>query len=66
MSICLNTIWVPSNDTIAPEREEQKTREVIWHEVAGTGKMDLVVDLNFRMGSLGALFRYCIAGSIMV
>ena len=24
---------------------------MVWHEVAATGKMDLVVDLNFRMDS---------------
>ena len=28
-----------------------RTREVAWHEVAPVGKMDLVVDLNFRMDS---------------
>ncbi len=31
----------------APEH----TQEVKWHEVAPTGKMDLIVDLNFRMDS---------------
>jgi len=30
---------------------EQHTKEVKWHEVAPLGKMDLVVDLNFRMDS---------------
>ncbi len=30
---------------------DDRTREVKWHEVAPTGKMDLVVDLNFRMDS---------------
>ncbi|MCF8302413.1 MAG: nitrate reductase subunit alpha [Bacteroidales bacterium] len=39
------------SNVIATEREEQKTEEVKWHEVAPEGKMDLVVDLNFRMDS---------------
>jgi nitrate reductase alpha subunit len=30
---------------------EDHTEEVKWHDVAPTGKMDLVVDLNFRMDS---------------
>jgi nitrate reductase alpha subunit len=29
----------------------EHTREVKWHEIAPVGKMDLVVDLNFRMDS---------------
>jgi nitrate reductase / nitrite oxidoreductase, alpha subunit len=33
------------------EDDDRKTEEVKWHEVAPTGKMDLVVDLNFRMDS---------------
>ena len=45
------------DDTGAPleshvaEDSEDKTEEVKWHDVAPTGKMDLVVDLNFRMDS---------------
>jgi len=30
---------------------EERTKEVAWHEIAPVGKMDLVVDLNFRMDS---------------
>ena len=30
---------------------EERTQEVKWHEIAPVGKMDLVVDLNFRMDS---------------
>jgi nitrate reductase alpha subunit len=30
---------------------EEHTKEVKWHEIAPKGKMDLVVDLNFRMDS---------------
>jgi len=30
---------------------EEKTKEIVWHDVAPKGKMDLVVDLNFRMDS---------------
>ena len=39
------------SNAIAEERSDQKTEEVEWHEVAPVGKMDLVVDLNFRMDS---------------
>ena len=31
--------------------DEEKTEEVKWHDIAPVGKMDLVVDLNFRMDS---------------
>jgi nitrate reductase / nitrite oxidoreductase, alpha subunit len=31
--------------------DERHTEEVKWHETAPTGKMDLIVDLNFRMDS---------------
>lgn len=30
---------------------DEKTQEVKWHDMAPVGKMDLVVDLNFRMDS---------------
>lgn len=36
---------------IAKDMNDQKTEEVKWHEIAPVGKMDLVVDLNFRMDS---------------
>jgi nitrate reductase alpha subunit len=39
------------HNSIAVDRNEEKTEEVKWHDVAPTGKMDLVVDLNFRMDS---------------
>jgi nitrate reductase alpha subunit len=38
------------SNKIAKDSEEH-TEEVKWHEVAPEGKMDLVVDLNFRMDS---------------
>lgn len=38
------------NNLIAKDGEE-KTEELKWHDVAPVGKMDLVVDLNFRMDS---------------
>lgn len=38
------------NNSIAKDSEE-KTEELKWHDVAPVGKMDLVVDLNFRMDS---------------
>jgi len=39
------------SNTIARDINDQKTSEVKWHEIAPVGKMDLVVDLNFRMDS---------------
>ena len=33
------------------EDSEDETAEVKWHEVAPVGKMDLIIDLNFRMDS---------------
>lgn len=38
------------NNLIATDVEE-KPKEVKWHDVAPVGKMDLVIDLNFRMDS---------------
>jgi nitrate reductase alpha subunit len=40
-----------TSNAISKDYNEEKTKEVKWHEVAPTGKMDLVVDLNFRMDS---------------
>jgi len=39
------------SNTIGKDITDEKTEEVKWHDVAPTGKMDLVVDLNFRMDS---------------
>ncbi|WP_456429853.1 nitrate reductase subunit alpha [Rhodocaloribacter sp.] len=39
------------SNAIARDLHEEPTGEVKWHDVASTGKMDLVVDLNFRMDS---------------
>ena len=39
------------SNAIGIDQNEEKTEEVKWHEIAPTGKMDLVVDLNFRMDS---------------
>jgi nitrate reductase alpha subunit len=38
------------SNAIAKDKEN-KTEEVKWHDIAPVGKMDLVVDLNFRMDS---------------
>ena len=38
------------NNLIATDAEE-KPKEIAWHDVAPVGKLDLVVDLNFRMDS---------------
>lgn len=34
---------------IAPEIKKDAVKEVTWHDKLPTGKMDLIVDLNFRM-----------------
>jgi nitrate reductase / nitrite oxidoreductase, alpha subunit len=39
------------SNAIGKDIHEEPTQEVKWHDVAPTGKMDLVVDLNFRMDS---------------
>ncbi len=39
------------NNKIADDSKVEKTEEVVWHDVAPKGKMDLVIDLNFRMDS---------------
>jgi nitrate reductase / nitrite oxidoreductase, alpha subunit len=36
-------------NTIATDMAADSVKEVVWHENAPQGKMDLVVDLNFRM-----------------
>ncbi len=36
-------------NAIAEDMAEDSVKEVKWHKIAPTGKMDLVVDLNFRM-----------------
>ncbi|MCH8247560.1 MAG: nitrate reductase subunit alpha [Bacteroidetes bacterium] len=39
------------SNVIAKDIHDQPTEEVKWHDIAPVGKMDLVVDLNFRMDS---------------
>jgi nitrate reductase alpha subunit len=39
------------SNTLSQDVAEGSVREVRWHEQAPVGKMDLVVDLNFRMDS---------------
>lgn len=39
------------HNSIAKENAKNKTEDVVWHEKMPVGKMDLVVDLNFRMDS---------------
>ncbi len=39
------------DNAIAQERDGKDVHDVKWHEKVDTGKMDLVVDLNFRMDS---------------
>jgi nitrate reductase alpha subunit len=47
---CLKHYLGTHSNAIAEDSEDH-TQEVNWHETAPTGKMDLVVDLNFRMDS---------------
>lgn len=37
------------DNAVAGEMAKDAVKEVVWHEIAPHGKMDLVVDLNFRM-----------------
>lgn len=48
MEYCLNHYLGTHHNIIAKDSQEH-TKEVKWPEMAATGKMDLVVDLNFRM-----------------
>ncbi len=43
--------YLGTHSNLIGEDSEDKTKEVKWHDVAPEGKMDLVVDLNFRMDS---------------
>lgn len=43
--------YLGTHDNVISKDSEQRTEEVKWHDIAPTGKMDLVVDLNFRMDS---------------
>ena len=43
--------YLGTHDNVIAEDSEDHTKEVKWHDVAPVGKMDLVVDLNFRMDS---------------
>lgn len=47
---CLKHYLGTHNNVISQDSEDH-TEEVKWHDVAPVGKMDLVVDLNFRMDS---------------
>jgi nitrate reductase / nitrite oxidoreductase, alpha subunit len=47
---CLKHYLGTHHNVIAEDSEKRPT-EVAWHDVAPVGKMDLVVDLNFRMDS---------------
>ncbi|MCZ7608600.1 MAG: nitrate reductase subunit alpha [Ignavibacterium sp.] len=43
--------YLGTHTNIIAKDSEDKTEEVKWHDIAPVGKMDLVVDLNFRMNS---------------
>ena len=45
----LNHYLGTHHNDIAKEMAKDSVKEVVWHEKAPQGKMDLVVDLNFRM-----------------
>ena len=48
---CLKHYLGTTSNAISKDYDEEKTKEVKWHDIAPTGKMDLVIDLNFRMDS---------------
>ncbi len=43
--------YLGTHSNLIAEDAAERPREVRWHDVAPVGKMDLVVDLNFRMDS---------------
>jgi nitrate reductase alpha subunit len=43
--------YLGTHSNLISKDSENKTEEVKWHDIAPVGKMDLVVDLNFRMDS---------------
>jgi nitrate reductase alpha subunit len=43
--------YLGTHTNLIAKDNEEKTEEVKWHDIAPVGKMDLVVDLNFRMDS---------------
>ncbi|GMV04626.1 MAG: nitrate reductase subunit alpha [Gemmatimonadota bacterium] len=43
--------YLGTHSNLIAEDSPERPKEVNWHEVAPVGKMDLVVDLNFRMDS---------------
>ncbi len=44
-----HVIGAPNSSFTATEAAKGQVKDIVWHEKAPTGKMDLVVDLNFRM-----------------
>ncbi|MFA3782475.1 nitrate reductase subunit alpha [Melioribacteraceae bacterium 4301-Me] len=43
--------YLGTHTNLIAQDSEDKTEEIKWHDIAPVGKMDLVVDLNFRMDS---------------
>lgn len=43
--------YLGTHSNLIAKDGEEKTEELKWHDIAPVGKMDLVVDLNFRMDS---------------
>ena len=44
-----HVLGAPNSSVSAVEAAKGKVQEVVWHDKAPEGKLDLVVDLNFRM-----------------
>ena len=42
------------NAVLAPDEPGEASREITWRETAPVGKLDLMVDINFRLNSTGA------------
>ena len=43
--------YLGTHSNVIAKDVEDKPEEIKWHDIAPVGKMDLVVDLNFRMDS---------------
>jgi len=43
--------YLGTHDNVIAEDSPERPKEIVWHETAPIGKMDLIVDLNFRMDS---------------
>ena len=66
MSIFLKHYLGTHTNAIAEELAEGSVHEIEWHKTAPLGKMDLIVDLNFRMDTSAAVLRHRAASGDLV